>query len=89
MQQEAAGARAPHQFRRRLDDFGLVAMLDHWCQLRRDAGGRLPPRRALDPMSVRKLLPFVEVYRRSADGRFRCCLSGTAIRSQTGRESTG
>ncbi len=64
-------------------------MLDYWCALRRQAGGQVPSRRALDPMGVRKLLPLVEVWRRMPDGRLRCCLSGTAIRNQTGCECTG
>lgn len=89
MQQEASGADAPDQFRFFLDDPGLTALLDYWCVLRRQAGGRVPPRRALDPMAVRKLLPRVEVWRRIPDGRLRCCLSGTAIRNETGRECTG
>lgn len=89
MQQEASGADAPNQFRFLLDDPGLTALLDYWCVLRRQAGGQVPRRRAVDPTVVRKLLPQIEIWRRMADGRLRCCLSGTAIRNEIGRECTG
>lgn len=89
MQLVATGAGAPGPFRLRLGEPGLIELLDHWCGLRHAADGHPPSRRALDPMSVRKLLPYVEIYRLMPDGRLRCCLSGTAIRNETGRELTG
>lgn len=89
MQQHIEAGAEPGRFRRFLDDQGLVAVFDYWCALRRDAGGRTPARRAFDPMRVRRQLPQIEVYRRAPGARLRCCLSGTGIRRETGREHTG
>ena len=76
-------------FRARLGDPVLTQILDHWCGLSAQAGGRTPSRGEFDPVAIPKLLRHLQLHQREATGRYRCRLSGTAIVQQLGRDATG
>jgi len=79
----------PPEFRVCLEDPGMAALLDHWCALRAGADGRMPPRRAVDPLAVPKLLQHLMIQEREASGRYRWRLTGTAVAAQLGGNMAG
>jgi hypothetical protein len=69
------------------DDRVLSALWRYWEEKR---GSRpLPCRRDLDPVDIPSLLPHLMLVERTAEGRFRYRLAGTAVIQAYGRELTG
>lgn len=60
-----------------------------WLYWRGVCGDRaMPPRRAIDPAAIPKLLPHLQMVDRLSDGRFRYRLTGTAIVAAYGYDAT-
>lgn len=75
-------------FRDRLREPELRAVFDYWAGKRR--GSKLPQRDDIDPTELpARLLPWLFLYRRELDERYRCILSGTGIDMVEGVDMTG
>jgi hypothetical protein len=62
------------------------ALLGYWLGKRADG---VPPRAAIDPAEIPKLLRDLQLHERMADGRYLCRLSGSAVVAALGLDSTG
>ncbi|HEX6958676.1 MAG TPA: PAS domain-containing protein [Ferrovibrio sp.] len=66
----------------------LLNLAAYWAGKR--SGGRLPPRRAIDPLDMpRRLLPFLTLAEPVGDGVVRFRLIGTELTQRAGRDDTG
>lgn len=66
----------------------LQALLRYWAMRR--GRGRVPLVRDMDPLDLPpKILPWLFLFRRDADRRFRCVLVGTGIVGVDGCDTTG
>jgi len=64
------------------------ALYGHWAAHR--GRGRIPTVRDMDALHMPpKILPWLFLFRRNEDGRFRCILVGTGIVGVEGRDTTG
>ena len=61
--------------------------LDYW--LGKLDGGAMPPKSAIDPTEMPKLLPALVIYERLATDHFRVRLAGTEVVSRLGLNPTG
>lgn len=61
---------------------------DYWLELAGQVDG-LPHRRQIDPVRIRRQLPFISLYKRGTDDRFEVRLAGTGYWNVFGAEITG
>jgi len=69
------------------DDRVLSALWRYWERKR--GSQPMPRRRDIDPVDIPSLLPHLMLVERTAEGRFRYRLAGTAVVQAYGRELTG
>jgi hypothetical protein len=75
-------------FQALLRDTPLADCFAFWRSRR--AGLAVPPKSTIDPVAMPlHIIPFVFLYERTAEGRFRCRLAGTAVCNAFQNDPTG
>lgn len=79
---------APSDFQALLSSTPLADCFGFWRSRR--AGAAVPPKAAIDPVEMPPhIIPFLFLYERTGDGRFRCRLAGTSVCSAFQNDPTG
>ncbi|HLZ66063.1 MAG TPA: PAS domain-containing protein [Aliidongia sp.] len=84
-----ASQKAPRSdFQALLSGTPLADCFEFWRSRR--TGAAVPPKAAIDPVVMpRHILPFLFLYERTIDGRFRCRLAGTSVCAAFQNDPTG
>jgi hypothetical protein len=78
----------PSDFQALLSGTPLAACFDFWRSRRN--GLAVPPKRTIDPVEMPPaIIPFLFLYERTDEGRFRCRLAGTAVCAAFQNDPTG
>ncbi len=76
-------------FAGRLSDMAMASLFANWVELRRAASGRLPDYRDFDPFRFAALMPNLQVFERTPDGRWRQRLVGETAADYIGANNKG